>query len=306
MTGKAIELIPVRYVFLLIVLLVASPFSGLSVQAEQSSPRHAFMWSMRGKGCTVSLLGSIHVLKKNTADLLDDRIEKAYSSCPRVVFEADMDEAGTEKARGMMLRLGSYPKGQTLRQNLSAKTYRILDERLKSSGMEISRFEQLKPWLVSVTLAAIELKRLGFTAEEGIDGHFLKKARADSKKVIFLESAEEQINLLARMLSDRQEELLKQSIEELDVIQQRSAELEHAWREGNVALVETITKTSLKAYPDIEQNLFTERNAAWATKIEKLLSEKGDVFMVVGAAHLVGSNGLLELLRRKGYEPLQD
>jgi hypothetical protein len=304
MAVKAVQIIRSRGISLLIAVLMLIPVGASAVETEQAIPSHVFMWSVKGKRCTVYLLGSIHVLKKDFYPL-DGRIEKAYASCSRVVFEADMAEAGSQKAREMMLKLGTYPQGQTLHGSLSAKTYRMLDERLKSLGMEISRFEQIKPWLVSLTLATIELKRLGVSEEDGIDVHFLKKARQDSKKIFFLETAGQQIDLLARELSSSQEELLKQSIEELDVLRQDSTDLQSAWRAGDVARVEAITKTSLKGYPGIEKKLFVERNTAWTAKIEKLLKQDGDVFFIVGAAHLVGGGGVLTMLQAKGYTVVQ-
>ncbi|HPS94910.1 MAG TPA: TraB/GumN family protein, partial [Deltaproteobacteria bacterium] len=81
---------------------------------------------------------------------------------------------------------------------------------------------------------------------------------------------------------------------------------ESAWKRGDAARIEALTRKSLKGYPVIEKKLFVERNTAWTGKIEKLLAQEGDVLVVVGAAHLAGDNGLIELLRRKGYEPVQE
>jgi len=290
---------------LLVTFLVALPTGAGAVQADKAKPKHVFLWSVKGKGCTAFLLGSLHASTRGLYPL-DDRILKAYASCPRGVFEADINEAGSAKAREMMRERGTYPKGQTLQQNVSAKTYRMLEERFKPLGLEEGRFAQMRPWLVSVTLAGLELKRLGFDAGNGIDAHFLRKARTEGKKVVFFETAGQQIDMLARALSNRQEDLLRQTMEELDVIRQSSTDLESAWKRGDAARIEALTRKSLKGYPVIEKKLFVERNTAWTGKIEKLLAQEGDVLVVVGAAHLVGDNGLIELLRRKGYEPVQE
>lgn len=283
----------------------ALPVDAGAAKGEKNTPGHVFLWSVKGPGCTVYLLGSVHMLSKGSYPL-DARMEKAYASCPGIVFEADMDDAGTEKVQAMMLKLGTYPKGQTLRKNLSAKTYGMLEEKCRTSGIEVSRFDRTRPWLVSVMLASINLRKLGISPEDGVDAYLFRKARMDGKKMIFLESAGQQINLLAHTLSNRQEELLRQTLEELDVVKESSLELENAWRRGDAARVEAISKTSLKGYPDIARRLFSDRNAAWTSKIEKLLMEKEDVLVVVGAAHLVGNDGVLELLKRKGYEPVQN
>jgi uncharacterized protein len=290
---------------LLLVLIPMVPMDAGAKKVEQKSPEHVFLWAVKSPGCTAYLLGSIHMLSRGSYPL-DARVEKAYASCSKVVFEADVDEAGTEKVQKAMLRRGTYPKGQSIRKNLSAKTYVELQEKCKSLSLDGSRFDQVKPWLVSVILASINLKQLGYSPQDGIDAYFLRKAGIDDKKTIFLESAGNQINLVAQTLSGKQEELLKQTLEELDVVRQNSSDLEKAWRRGDAVRVEEITRMSLKGYPEIEKKLFTERNAAWVSKIDKLLFEKEDVFIIVGAAHLVGNNGVLELLTQKGYDPVQE
>jgi uncharacterized protein len=291
-----------------VVLFIFSA-SMLSQEAEaagpgQKSPEHVFLWSIQGSGCTAYFLGSIHMLSHGSYPL-EPRIEKAYSSCRRTVFEADMEEAGSENVRQNMLKLGAYPKGKTLKQGLSPKTYGLLREKCTALGMDIADFQQVKPWLVSILLASASLKQQGISPQDGVDAYFLKRARIDEKKTVFLETAEQQIQLLARTMSGKQEEILRQTLEELDVIRQSSSELEAAWRRGDTARIEEISGKSLKGYPEIRKKLFTERNTAWSAKIDKLLAQNEDVFIVVGAAHLVGKNGLLELLRKKGYEPVQ-
>jgi hypothetical protein len=295
----------IKITVLLLALAAMLPMDAGAKRVEQKSPEHVFLWAVKGPGCTAYLLGSIHMLSRGSYPL-DARIEKAYASCSKVVFEADINEAGTEKVQKAMLKRGTYPKGQSIKKSISAKTYVELQEKCKALGIDSSRFDRVKPWLVSVILASINLKQLGYSPQDGIDAYFLRKAGMDDKKTIFLESAGHQINLVAQTMSGKQEELLKQTLEELDGVKQSSSDLEKAWRRGDAGRVEEITGTSLKGYPEIEKKLFTERNIAWASKIDKLLSEKDAIFIIMGAAHLTGNNGVLELLKQKGYEYVQE
>jgi uncharacterized protein YbaP (TraB family) len=293
-------------IFIMSLLLAGMlPLSAQAAKAEEKSPPHVFLWSVQGSGCRAYILGSIHMLSRGSYPL-EPRLERAYSSCRRTVFEADMEEASSEKARQNMLKLGTYPRGKTLRQGISPKTYGLLKEKCDSLGMDVSGFQQLKPWLVSILLASASLKQQGVSPQDGIDAYFLKRARIDEKETIFLETADQQIQLLARTMSGKQEAILRQTLEELDVIRKSSSEMEAAWRRGDAARIEEISSTSLKGYPEIRKKLFAERNASWAAKIDKLLARKDDIFIVVGAAHLVGKDGLLELLSRKGYKPVQE
>lgn len=291
-------------IFLVSMLIFMLPMAADAANADRKNAQHVFLWSVQGSGCTAYILGSIHMLSHGSYPL-EPRIEKTYSSCKKMIFEADMEEAGSENVRKNMLKLGTYPKGKNLKQSLSPKTYGLLKEKCDALGIDIAGFQQMKPWLVSILLASASLKQLGISAQDGIDAYFLKRARIDEKKTVFLETADQQIQLLARTMSGKQEDILRQTLEELDVIKQNSSQLEAAWRRGDAAKIEEISVISLKGYPEIRKKLFTERNSAWVKKIDQLLSQKDDVFIVVGAGHLVGKDGLLELLRQKGYEPVQ-
>jgi len=271
--------------------------------AEQKQP-NVFMWSARGPGSTVYLLGSMHVFRESSYPL-DTRIEKAYQSCPRTAFEADMRGTNTDEIRDMMLRLGTYPEGKTLKTEISQRTYNLLKQRALSDSIQMEQLDKHRPWFVAITIASAELRRLGFTGENGLDAHFYTKASKDRKKMVFLETARQQLELLAESFPGREEDLLRQALEEMKVLDKESAGIEQAWKTGDAAGMEAFTKKSLKGFPEVEKKLFTERNAAWTDRIAKLLTEKGDVFMVVGAAHLVGEKGVVEMLRARGFTVVQ-
>jgi uncharacterized protein YbaP (TraB family) len=123
--------------------------------------------------------------------------------------------------------------------------------------------------------------------------------------MIYLETARQQLDMLANAFPGKEEDLLKQALEEIAVLEKASAEMVQAWKTGDAARMEAFTRKSLKEFPEIEKKLFAERNKAWTTRISKLLSQDGDVFIVVGAGHLVGKGGLLEMLKAMGYTAVQ-
>ena len=275
------------------------------VHAAQKNPSNVFMWSVQGPKSKVFLLGSMHMFKAASYPL-DARIEKAYQSCPRVVFEADLEGPGTNEIRDMMLKLGTYHDGKTLPKEISEKTYALFKERVEANNLKVEQFDTYRPWFAALSIAVVELKRLGFTAENGLDAHFSDEAVSDKKKMIYLETARQQLDLLANALPGKEEDLLKQALEEIAVLEKASTEMVQAWKAGDAARMEAFTQKSLKEFPEVEKKLFTERNKAWTTRILRLLSQEGDVFVVVGAGHLVGKGGLLEMLKAKGYKVVQE
>jgi uncharacterized protein YbaP (TraB family) len=262
------------------------------------------MWSVQGPKSKAYLLGSMHMFKAASYPL-DPRIEKAYQSCPKVVFEADVEGPGTDDIREMMLKMGTYHDGKTLRKEVSGKTYAMFKARAEANNLDVEHFDTYRPWLAALSIASVELKRLGFTAEDGLDAHFSKEAAADKKKMIYLETARQQLDLLANAFPGKEEDLLRQALEEIAVLEKASTEMVQVWKAGDAAQMETFTQKSLKEFPEVEKKLFTERNKAWTKRISSLLSQEGDVFIVVGAGHLVGKGGLLEMLNAKGYKVVQ-
>jgi uncharacterized protein len=268
--------------------------SGTAVAGQEN---RVFLWSVKGERGTVYLLGSIRLLKPGSYPL-DRRITDAYAGSSRVVFEADMREMGGKSVQKALLAQGAYRDKTLLKDHVSEKTYGLLTSKLKAAGLPESQFDTYKPWLCAVSLSGVELHRLGFDPKSGIDPHFYARAEKEGKEMIFLETALSQIKLLSKF--GRQEDLLKQTLRELEVIGLRSAEIVKAWKRGDGAKMESITGISLGEHPEVKEALFTRRHSAWVPKIEELLKREGDSFVIVGANHLVGEGGILALLREKG------
>jgi uncharacterized protein len=280
-----------------VLLILFFLFSGM---AKASQENRVFLWSVNGVKGTVYLLGSIHVLKPDSYPL-DKRIEDAYAGSRRVMFEADPKEMGSKEVQKALLAQGTYMDKTFLRDHVSEKTYALLTRKLRSAGLPESQFDKYKPWLCAVTLSGVELSRLGFDPKSGIDAHFYALGVKDHKEMIFLETAFTQLELLSRTPASRQEDLLKQSLRELEVIGKRYLEIRGAWKRGDAGKMEGITSMSLKEFPEVKDALFTRRNARWILRVEELMNKDGDSLVIVGAGHLVGEDGILALLRNKGY-----
>ncbi|HON37188.1 MAG: TraB/GumN family protein [Pseudomonadota bacterium] len=276
---------------------------GLSTAAEDGGGK-VFLWSFAAEKGTLYLLGSVHVLRPDVYPL-DERIDRAYEASRRVVFEADVKEIAGDDVQQVLKEHGMYGDDATLKEYISGDTFRLLQNHAQTAGIPPARFERMKPWLCAVTLSGAELSRLGFRPELGIDAHYAARAEKDGKERIFLESARFQVELLAGMPGEQQEELLRQALRELEVIGEKSDALVSAWKRGDADALEAIVGISLKEYPRIRKALFTDRNLSWMSCLEKLLESEGDTLVIVGAGHLVGEDGILNLLRRKGYNPVQ-
>jgi uncharacterized protein YbaP (TraB family) len=103
------------------------------------------------------------------------------------------------------------------------------------------------------------------------------------------------------MTMEQQDRMLAQTLKELETETATVGTLGDAWKTGNVAALEKIALADLKSDPLMYQRLLVERNRNWMPKIEALFARRGRALVVVGAAHLIGSDGLLAMLKAKGY-----
>jgi hypothetical protein len=151
--------------------------------------------------------------------------------------------------------------------------------------------------------ASVEFLKLGLDPNYGIDKHFLSKA-AGKKQIIELESVDYQINLLSKLSDQDQELFLVLSFKDMDTLGRDVDKLLEAWASGNTKEIERILTRSVtedSRLSPIYQIIIDDRNTSMALKVEDFLKMKETCFVMVGAGHLVGEKGMVEILKKKGY-----
>jgi len=286
------------FVFSLVIACAAQP-----VRQERLYGGNPLWKVTAGNGDTLYLLGSVHVLDRRNYPL-SDAIENAFTESQTVVFEVDFDEASATTKR-VVFEKGIYRSGRTLRQSISPKSYGAAGQKLKGFGIAIERLDNLKPWAVALTITTLELGRLGFDPSRGVDRYFFEKAKVAGKEISALETIEYQMGLFNGMSDRDQERFLMQTLTELDVMESSLNELIKAWKRGDSRGLEAIVLESCREFRKTCNSVIFERNRAWLLEIENLLHREGTKMVVVGTAHLVGSKGLVELLRKSGYSVAQ-
>jgi uncharacterized protein YbaP (TraB family) len=259
-----------------------------------------FAWKVTGKGGVVYLVGSVHLLSKDFYPL-NPAIEAAYKDADLLVEEVDMAEMLDPTAQMGFLTRGMLPSATPLDKVISASTYALVTKRAADLGLPAEPFKLLKPWLVALMLVQAEWQKAGFDPELGLDKHFYDQAKAEGKTTQGLETAAYQISRLDDMTMEQQEHLLSESLKDLDAEKANMARLVESWRAGDAPGVERIVLSELKQEPLLYQRLLVERNRSWIPKIEALFARPRHALVVVGAAHLVGPDGLIAVLRAKGY-----
>jgi uncharacterized protein len=273
-------------------------------KAAVQSKRH-MLFRVQSDSTVVYLMGSVHMLPKSYYPL-DSILERSLDSSDVLVLEIKLDAGTQMSAAQRMMSSAMLEEGETLQSVLDKKTYNAVKARLKTLGLDVALFERFEPWMVALTLAGLELKSSGFTGELGVDVHFSGRAQAESKQLEGLETVEDQLQLFDSMPLETQKVFLRQTLEGRDATTGMLNRLAAAWRIGDVKALEKLALSDMRTDSSFYQRMLVDRNRAWLPKIESYLNDAGRRYLViVGAAHLLGPDGILEMLKAKGYDPVQ-
>lgn len=272
----------------------------LAAVSLQAAPARNFLWKATSKsGGTIYLVGSVHLLAQDSYPL-NPALETAFKESDLLVEEADLGQMGAA-AQMTFLSRGMLPSSTPLDKVLSPATYALLTKRVADIGIPIEPLKLLKPWMVAQMLEVMQWQKAGYDPELGLDKHFYDQAQAAGKTIQGLETLDFQVSLFDSLTMAEQDHLLAETLKEIDTEQANLAKLMEAWKAGDAPTVERIVLAALRQEPQLYQRLLVDRNKAWIPKLEALFARKGHTFVVVGAAHLVGPDGLISMLRAKGY-----
>lgn len=244
------------------------------------------------------LLGSIHAGKPSLYPL-PDPVERAWQQSHALVMEVDM----THISQAQWQEMGAITRlvdGKTLKDHLPIDLYRRTLIAAGQNGLNESMLAPLRPWFAAITLTQAALERTGYRGEFGVDQHFARRANDGGKPIIGLETLLEQLGYLASV-GDNQTLMLESTLDELPDLEKGFAEVMAAWQNGDQATLINLLKEEMappKLQAWLEQTLLAERNRNWVKRWPGLPNES---FIVVGALHLYGEQGLLALLEQQGW-----
>jgi uncharacterized protein YbaP (TraB family) len=159
----------------------------------------------------------------------------------------------------------------------------------------------LKPWFVALTMMAIKFQHLGLDPNLGVDRYLAARAKDGGKPTSGLETFEFQVTLLDQLSKRDQELMLRETVAEMDQLDQNFNQIVQSWLKGDSASLEALLLASMREYPDLYQKIIVDRNRRWLPQIEKMIEQGEGAMVVVGAAHLVGQDGVIEMLKTRGY-----
>jgi uncharacterized protein YbaP (TraB family) len=280
--------------------LAALPALAQSSPYQPGSP--LLMWKISSENNSAYVLGSIHIADKSLYPM-PATIDDAFQSADLLLVEVDIRKVDMNQMQIAMLQSGTYPPGDDLFKHISPETRARLTSYLGSFGMPAAGFSRMRAWMLGATVEMLPMLKAGLNPSEGIDLYFLNKA--GDKRVEQLEDAEWQIKLLSQMPESISDAWLSHALDESADWKERWQKLATSWREGDAdALDELLSGDGQKEGAEeiaFDRKLREERNVPMADRLEKCLHSSDSCFMVVGAAHVVGTEGIVKLMQKRGY-----
>ncbi len=286
----------------------AAPAPATTTTAKPPVP---LLWKVSDADNAVYLLGSFHLLYASDYPLSAD-VDAAFADAESLVFEMPPEEMASPALGVQMGQAALRSDGTALNSELPPATVILLDAWLANNaavvqgmGLTPEVLQRFEPWFVGLTITLTEMTQQGLDPKLGLDAHLAAQASKAGKPTQGLETGAQQIAFLDGMDKEEQVQFLAEALSQSRDAKAETAKLHQAWRQGDAELLWKGMAAEMKQqYPDLYQRINVARNDAWLPKIEQRLTAPGedDSLVVVGALHLLGSDGVVEKLRAKGYK----
>ncbi|MFK7948272.1 MAG: TraB/GumN family protein [Saprospiraceae bacterium] len=274
-------------------------YAPLDVDGSQSTNKSSLLWEISGNGLEQSsyLFGTIHIIAKDEyfwTDIMDEK----FNATESLVMEINMENS----MMMMFSMLGSVrmKKGTSLQDLLTEEEYEAVSDYFSDEmGMSISMFDRIKPMFTSMMIA--EGGQAGMAETMSYEMELMEKAQKRDMKIDGLETVKYQMSMFDSIPYEDQAQMLVEAVkgdgEEGDNTMDEMVEL---YKKQDIdGLYELImaSDSDMEAFEDI---LLVTRNKNWIPKIEKMAKKK-PTFFAVGAGHLPGKQGVINLLKAAGY-----
>lgn len=261
----------------------------------------SLLWEVKSDTATVFLFGSVHYAKSDMYPL-ESVVEDSFAKSSILVLELDPRSVDQMEVLQEVMTKGMYADDRTIKDDLSPEVYAMLEKYAEDNSLPLAGFMKMKPALLAITLSSLKLIALGYSPDQGIDMYFAGKATGQ-KPLLELESAREQMDMLFNL--PNADQYLKYTLMDNSRTNEQIDGIMDAWKAGDAdAMNALVIEETLREYPelsDLMDSILFKRNRNMAQKIREYLASDKTYFVVVGAAHLVGDQGLVRLMESAGY-----
>ena len=274
----------------------------------------------RGRGASLLIMGTVH-LGPLGGWQFHKAVRQGLEEADRFVLEVDQRSANAEEIGSLLAKLVGVEQGSSLRELVSPETAKLLDEKdpvLTQLGLPRNARRWNKPWYLAIQLTEVAATQSGYALAASADGVILSAvgppagtvagSGSVSRPLIALETIEEQLRFFDDLSPQFQDLMLNDTLSRMETAPDDVRELVAAWQTGDEESIERLARDGIDELPELEQFfdlLLRQRNLRWMKTFHMLLDQpqyRGETILVgVGAFHLVGETGLLNLFREANY-----
>ena len=264
---------------------------------------NSLLWQISGNGLQKPsyLFGTFHLMCKDDVQF-SEQLKTAVANASTVYMELDMDDPALMLSGMMMMTMKG---GKKLTDFYSQEEYRKIEIFFKDSlSAPLSFLQTMKPFML---VALLYPKMMPCKTVSGVEEELMKLAKAQKKEIKGLETMELQAAVFDSIPYEEQAKELLKSIDSMELNRKNFDTMMRVYKSQRLSAIEALFNKSELGMQTHEDILLTKRNLNWVEQLGPIL-KKENVFIAVGAGHLVGENGLITLLRKKGYKvvPLQN
>lgn len=264
------------------------------------------MWKVTKGDKEMYLFGSIHATQDG-AENLPDYVQNAFNECDALAVEIDSTNIINDLDQSIQLMQKMlYTDGTTIKDHISEETYNDAVKYLTDKNMYISYYDSFKPIMWISLLESAVYQDSGIDINSSMESIMIEKANSANKEVLEVESMDIQLAVFDE-LSDQLVDVMIKSYVNADPAEQSAAndELYEQWKHGEPITDiedEDVPAEYKEDYERYYQAMLTDRNKGMADKAEEYMNDGKKVFFMVGAAHMYGDDGIVQLLTDRGYK----
>ena len=262
-----------------------------------------YLWEVQSLSNRIYIYGTVHAGKKDWYPL-DRAVEDAFADSQVLAVEADiLDTDKIAKSGNAMV----YGPDDSLPKHVPETDYERFRKLLPRYGLDERTVARMKPFMAVSLLVFEEWSRIGYEPHLGVDAYLLRKAKAELKPIVELEGVDVQFELMESLTEEENRRIFEGTVNALEsgLTGDQIEGMVRAWRNGDPNLMLATAQKYNDNVPgakEFEEKFVWQRHEPMLRKIEGFLRESKDrYFVAVGALHLAGPRGLIELLKKRGY-----
>lgn len=277
----------------------------VALQAPQTKPEtnggSVWVVDAPATGGRLFLCGTIHILRQQDYPL-PAAYDAAYDHSTKLVLELPPGAGAGGELSKRMAELGTYPEGHSLQATVGQKTFSRVEAWATRRKVSPATLDRYHPWFVALIISATEYGALGAKPDIGVDQAFEQRAARDGKSGEGLETVEFQLKLFTQLDPKQQHDLLDQTLDEVATLPNEYEKMITAWRAGDLDVLGEMLFREAERFPDLMDLFLISRNKTWMTRLEEILRKGEKAMVLVGAGHLASDQGLIALLKERGYQ----